>query len=89
MFYYEQLQVTDVFEYNRQSLDEKDTRQIHSLPIQKECNQKFADRMNLGIVDRFVDDAFSKMPNNRPEFSHMLKELSYKDKSQRLAKGVA
>jgi len=88
MFYYEKPQITDVFEYNRQSLDEKDARQAHSLPMQKEFNEEFADRMNLRIVERFVDDASAKIPNNRTEFARMLKELSYKDKSKRRADGI-
>ena len=78
MFYFEKPRIREVFEYSRQSLDEKDVRQTHSLPLQQEFNQEFAERMGLKIVDRFVDDASAKMPNNRPAFTAMLKELGYK-----------
>lgn len=88
MFYYEKPKITDVFQYDRKSLDEKDVRQAHSLPMQEEFNLEFADRMNLRIIERFVDDASAKIPNNRPEFARMLKELSYKDKAKRRADGV-
>jgi len=88
MFYYEKPQIRDVFLYDRQSLDEKDVRQTHSLPLQEEFNREFADRMNLRIVDRFYDDASAKMPNNRPEFTRMLKELSYRNSSKRRAEGI-
>lgn len=88
MFYYEKPKITDVFQYDRQSLDDEDERQLHSLPLQQEFNEEFADRMNLRIVERFSDSASAKIPNNRPEFARMLKELSYKDKAKRRADGI-
>lgn len=88
MFYYERPKIREVFEYRRQSLDEKDVRQTHSLPFQAQFNREFADRFDLKIVDTFVDDASAKVPNNRPNFTAMLKELRTKNPSVKRAEGI-
>ncbi len=88
MFYYERPKIREVFEYRRQSLDEKDVRQTHSLPFQAQFNREFADRFDLKIVDTFVDDASAKIPNNRPNFTAMLKELRTKNPSVKRAEGI-
>lgn len=88
MFYYERPKIREVFEYRRQSLDEKDARQTHSLPLQAEFNAEFAERFHLKIVDSFIDGASAKLPNNRPNFTAMLKELKIKNPALRRADGI-
>ena len=88
MFYFEKPSIKDVFQYRRKSLEDDDPRQTHSLPMQDTYNQELADRLNLRIVDTFEDCASAKMPNNRPEFTRMLKELSYRNSEKRRAEGI-
>lgn len=88
MFYYERPKIREVFEYRRQSLDEKDVRQTHSLPFQAQFNREFAERFDLKIIDTFVDDASAKIPNNRPSFAAMVKELKTRNPKMRRTEGI-
>ncbi len=78
----------DVFLYIRQSTDEKSGKQVRSMGDQRSDCEKMAAFLGLNIVDIFEEDRSAKIPNNRPVFSRMIKELSCKSPERRRADGV-
>ncbi len=80
--------VTDVFLYLRKSTSEAEERQIRSIDDQRQDCLTLAERLNLTIVDEFIEARSASRPNNRPVFKSMLKELSYKDPKRRRAEGI-
>jgi len=88
MRYETQPAVKDVFLYLRKSTKDEQERQLRSIGDQKEDCLYLADRLNLNIIDEFIEDQSASKPNNRPMFKSMLKELSYRDPKRRRAEGV-
>ncbi len=62
-------------QYERKSTDEKD-RQVQSLEDQRAENTQTLERNNLELIaPPFKEERSARKPNNRPEFSKMLKLL--------------
>lgn len=80
--------VTHVFLYLRKSTRDEAERQIRSIGDQREDCLALSERLNLTIVDEFVEARSASRPNERPIFKNMLKELSYKDPNRRRAEGI-
>jgi hypothetical protein len=58
--------VTDIFRYPRKSTRDADERQIRSIYDQRQDCLALAERLNLTIVDEFVEDRSASRPHNRP-----------------------
>src|SRR3989344_7979466 len=60
--------------YARKSTDDPQ-RQVRSIPDQIHDCDLLISRLNLNVVDRITETRSAKKPNQRPEFTQMLKDL--------------
>ena len=80
--------IKKVFLYTRKSTDESSGKQLRSIEDQREDCILLAKKYNLEIVKEFTDSASAHVPNNRPNFNAMLKELQTKNPQKRRADGI-
>ena len=79
--------VKDVFLYLRKSEQSK-KRQVRSIEDQKADCLALAEQLSLNVVETFIEERSARKPRNRPQFSAMIKALSFKSPERRRADAI-